>query len=212
MDWHILKVFGWILTACVSFASCKTQDSVPPIITLLGEDTIAVALYGTYAEQGARAIDEIDGPLEVSITGTVNSNSSGWYTLIYSATDNSGNVAMADRHIMVDAGLFVAGIYSGTDVCIGITSAVYIDTISVPVNEHNKIMFGRFAAYVNASVYATISGTTIQLPQQDVYCGFPSKLRTFSGFGSFTDSSVMINYTKVTNDTVITGVNTYIRQ
>jgi len=70
-------------------------DSTPPLITLNGSPTINMNLFSTYIEQGAIAIDNIDGDLTDSITisGSVNTNSPGTYFITYDVSDASGNTA-----------------------------------------------------------------------------------------------------------------------
>jgi hypothetical protein len=72
-----------------------TEDTTPPVITLIGASTINLNVGDTYNEQGATATDNQDGNLTASIviTGTVNTNSSGTYLVNYNVSDASGNAA-----------------------------------------------------------------------------------------------------------------------
>lgn len=76
-------------------------DTSPPFITLNGASSIQLYVNQTYTEAGARANDDIDGPIEVSITGTVNTSIAGVYTLTYSARDSAGNVSSVGRTITI---------------------------------------------------------------------------------------------------------------
>ncbi len=42
-------------------------NSTPPIITLNGDDNISIILGNSYKELGAKAIDDIDGEVNVTI-------------------------------------------------------------------------------------------------------------------------------------------------
>ncbi|AXG71264.1 pesticidal crystal protein Cry22Aa [Kordia sp. SMS9] len=71
------------------------QDSVPPIITLLGENPIQLVVNESYTDAGATAIDNVDGDLTdlIEVTGTVNTAVVGSYTLFYDVRDTAGNEA-----------------------------------------------------------------------------------------------------------------------
>ena len=79
------------------------NDTTPPVLTLLDGDKIS--LYEGYIliEPGYVAIDDVDGDItsEVVVTGTVNSNVLGVYTLTYSVSDSAGNKTEAKRVIEV---------------------------------------------------------------------------------------------------------------
>jgi hypothetical protein len=206
-------VFIIVLVLFLSI-SCHKSDNTCPTVTLNGADTMIVALKSAFVDPGATAVDDWDGKVEVIVTGNVNTNSSGQYTLTYTATDQAGNSAAKTRTVYVDAALYIAGYYSVTDIInLGDTSTYY-DTISASNIVLNKIHFVRFGNYDNANVYATIAGSTITVPQQDISCGAIGSvvLRTFSGAGNYNATEVVIHYTKVTNDTIVTGTGTYTRQ
>jgi len=77
------------------------KDTIFPVITLNGESYIQLTQTQTYQELGATATDNIDGNLEVTIDGEVNTTQSGVYTIIYSAIDSSGNVATIERTVKI---------------------------------------------------------------------------------------------------------------
>ena len=76
-------------------------NRIAPILTITGADTINLSVGDIYVEYGANAVDDIDGVVTVSIVGQVNTAKAGTYTLIYSATDSSGNKASGIRSIIV---------------------------------------------------------------------------------------------------------------
>ena len=57
-----------------------------PVITLNGESPLTVEAFTTFTDPGATAHDD-QGPLPVSVVGSVDVNSPGDYTLTYSATN-----------------------------------------------------------------------------------------------------------------------------
>ncbi|NLS14052.1 DUF5011 domain-containing protein [Vibrio sp. SM6] len=80
------------------------EDETPPVVTLVGPSTVRVQLGGVYTEQGATAQDNIDGAIEankVAISGQVDVNTVGNYTITYTATDAAGNVGTATRTVIV---------------------------------------------------------------------------------------------------------------
>ncbi|MFD2824375.1 immunoglobulin-like domain-containing protein [Lacinutrix iliipiscaria] len=71
-------------------------DTTAPIITLIGPDPLVIGDCSTYTELGAVVDDGCIGNIastNLVITGTVDTTILGTYTLTYSATDDSGNVA-----------------------------------------------------------------------------------------------------------------------
>lgn len=52
-------------------APSKVADTVPPVITLNGTASLELSQGETYVEQGASAIDNIDGQVTVTTVGTV---------------------------------------------------------------------------------------------------------------------------------------------
>jgi len=78
-----------------------TQDTIPPVITLHGEATMTLEQNVVYTELGATALDDVDGNVSVTISGTVNTAVVGTYTLTYMAQDSAGNEANITRTITV---------------------------------------------------------------------------------------------------------------
>ncbi|MEL0007931.1 MAG: immunoglobulin-like domain-containing protein, partial [Luminiphilus sp.] len=76
------------------------SDTTPPTVTLNGSGSITLEADATYTEEGATAVDSVDGTLDVEITGSVGS-APGRYTLTYTATDTAGNSAQVQRMVTV---------------------------------------------------------------------------------------------------------------
>lgn len=72
-----------------------------PHISLSGKKSIALTWGQAYQEQGATAIDDVDGSVPVTPRGQVNSEQPGNYTITYRAVDQRGNRAFAYRDITV---------------------------------------------------------------------------------------------------------------
>ncbi|PTX59712.1 putative secreted protein (Por secretion system target) [Kordia periserrulae] len=73
-----------------------TQDTVAPIITLLGDNPVQLFVNDTYTDAGATAIDNVDGDITdiIEVTGTVDTAVAGTYTIFYNVRDAAGNVAV----------------------------------------------------------------------------------------------------------------------
>jgi hypothetical protein len=71
-------------------------DTVPPVITLLGDPVINLLVGDTFADPGATARDNADGILTAAIVvgGTVTTAAPGTHHLTYDVTDSSGNDAV----------------------------------------------------------------------------------------------------------------------
>ena len=75
----------------------QVRDNTAPVITLNGANPLTIQQHGTYTEPGATA----DGGETVSITGSVNVDVLGNYTITYSAADNVGNSSAISRTVRV---------------------------------------------------------------------------------------------------------------
>ncbi|MDB6032602.1 MAG: uncharacterized protein JWM16_2940, partial [Verrucomicrobiales bacterium] len=84
-----------------SVATLTIVDMTAPVVTLSGSPTVIVECHGSFTDPGASALDACAGPLPVAISGAVNANVPGVYTLTYSATDPNGNVGTATRTVTV---------------------------------------------------------------------------------------------------------------
>ena len=73
------------------------------MLTLNGDESIYVLLHERYVEEGAKATDNCDGDLtsEITISGEVNTDKEGEYTLTYSVKDKSGNESSKTRKVYV---------------------------------------------------------------------------------------------------------------
>jgi len=85
-------------------------DTTKPVITLNGDNPQTLTRGDAYVEAGATATDDVDGAVDVNITGTVNSDVIATYTLTYTAKDSAGNTATQTRTVTVVAPLIPIGI------------------------------------------------------------------------------------------------------
>ncbi len=78
-------------------------DRIPPAITLLGGASLNLAAGEPFVDDGATAMDDIDGDVTASIvlSGSVNTTVVGTYRITYTATDRASNSAMVQRTVNV---------------------------------------------------------------------------------------------------------------
>lgn len=89
-------------TRTVTIVEATPTDQTAPVITLSGGNQTRT-VGETWSEPGFSASDNVDGDLtdQVVVTGTVNTNVPGTYTLTYSVTDAAGNTSTATRTVTV---------------------------------------------------------------------------------------------------------------
>jgi hypothetical protein len=202
-----------LFPALIALVSCSKTDSVKPVITLKGHnpDVVEWGSAVKYAEPGAVVTDDMDGAITYTVDSTVNMYSAGSYTLTYKAADAAGNETTETRTVIVDAALYLEGIFTVNNYIGSAFNAAYTDTLSV-TSTNNILEFKSFANYKNARVHATLTGTTISIPQQIDTCGTPPRSITFSGTGHFvSDTAFTINYTIVDTTALFTGHGEYLR-
>ena len=101
----------------VAGASDTSEDIVvisdvgAPIITLLGDTTINIALGGTFTDPGATATDDEDGDITANIVvggDVVDVNTAGTYIITYNVSDAAGNAATQRTRTVIVASDVVA--------------------------------------------------------------------------------------------------------
>ncbi|WP_152603845.1 immunoglobulin-like domain-containing protein, partial [Jejuia pallidilutea] len=78
-------------------------DTTAPIITLNGVASIYLNVGDIYVEQGATAVDDLDGDITANIViggDVVNTNIVGTYNVTYNVSDNAGNAAVQLNRIV----------------------------------------------------------------------------------------------------------------
>ena len=81
----------------------KVKDKTAPKISLKGENPKILKLNEKYQENGATAIDNIDGDLtnKIKISGEVDISKYGEYQIMYEVSDKSGNEISKIRKVIV---------------------------------------------------------------------------------------------------------------
>jgi len=128
-----------------------SEDLQKPIVSLIGADTIYLNNKQTYIEQGAIAIDNIEGDISSGIisSGNFKPNTPGTYYIDYTSCDCSGNCETERRTIIVEKYLepITILINNNQNTCIEAArnNADYVDPgaiayqLNPPVNHNNLI-------------------------------------------------------------------------
>ncbi|MFH1156510.1 MAG: DUF5011 domain-containing protein [Pseudomonadota bacterium] len=134
-------------------------DQIPPVITLVGENPFYLPLGKTFIDPGAVAVDNYDGNLTpgIVISGTVNSNGIGTYTLRYDVQDTSGNQAeQVTRTVIV----YKVGDYDELEIVLSGPNPITIYTDDKPYVDPG------YEVFLNNSI--AISGDAIVIGSNNV--------------------------------------------
>lgn len=222
MNKRISLIALMALTASAfTFTSCSKDDdddSTPPVVTLNGDPAPVLTLQTSYVDLGAIAIDNEDGQLVPTVTGTVNKDKVGSYTLTYSATDFSGNTGSALRTVTYENELESDPFEGSYDVTITGPGGpyTYSESLSVSTTLNNALEWSKFGNYSNANAKLNIffSGTQVTVPTQTIIAGTIPVARTFSGNGTQTGngsagSTIVLNIDETVNGVTDSFVYTY---
>ena len=78
-------------------------DTTRPVIIGVHNQTIVVG--GSFDPMaGVSAVDDVDGPVSVTVTGNYDINTAGNYTITYRASDSAGNIATETMTLVVEDG------------------------------------------------------------------------------------------------------------
>ena len=81
----------------------RYDDPIAPELTLAGDANITITAGSAYEEPGFSATDNCDGDLtaKVQVSGELNTDVAGTYTLTYTVSDNYNNTVSATRTVTV---------------------------------------------------------------------------------------------------------------
>ena len=80
------------------------EDTIPPVITILGANPATITAGSVYNDAGATCIDRVDGTLTPTLdSSSLDVNQAGLSTVTYSCADKSGNPAISvSRFVIVE--------------------------------------------------------------------------------------------------------------
>ena len=200
------------LLSGILIISCG-NDVRPPEITLNGKTNDTIELNTSYSEPGYTARDKKDGDItaKVMVSGSVNPNKTGDYSVKYEVIDKAGNLDKAERNVHVfNKADYLAGTYLVNEVVKGANPGQFTYTINAKGSETKNMQlelnnFGAYGIYVNVKV--DISGNNITIPLQ-YPTGMPSGSEgSISGNGEIENNRItkiefICNYSSGGNDTV----------
>lgn len=209
------------ISGALILTGCQKDDTTAPVVTLKGDASQTISLNSSYTDPGATAEDDEDGDISTNVTvsGTVNKDLAGTYTLTYSAADEAGNVGEATRTVIVkNDAENMEGTYNVVEkYASGSPDYSYTQVVTASKTVNNRITFNKFGDYTgNTNIYANVTGSTVDLPSQSAAnigtgsgtCDVAS--HTFSGTGSKTTSGFTINVTdQITSPASCAGTATY---
>ena len=102
--WHSATDAKYMLTITKECDIHKeAPDKTKPVIKLKGSSTITINVGDKFEDPGATAMDDKDGDLtdKIKVSGTVNTNRVGTYTITYTVKDKAGNEASVKREVKV---------------------------------------------------------------------------------------------------------------
>jgi hypothetical protein len=176
------KIFLFlIICGSVGFLSCNKEEinntetkvgisdvTVYPTFTMKGEEFMSMVKGGTFTDPGVTATEGTT-PLQVTTTGTVNTNTVGVYEIVYSATNKDGFSGSVTRTVAVlpsaeNAGVDISGKYSN------VGTFAYTATIQklAPGFYVSDNIWGGGSAAVIASYLFTVDGTNIIIPKNSI--------------------------------------------
>jgi len=83
----------------------ENADTVPPVITILGNNPAEVEIGASYVDLGATALDDVDGERFIDTLGdVVDTSTDGTHIVTYTARDVAGNTATGTRTVIVGTG------------------------------------------------------------------------------------------------------------
>lgn len=225
MKKQILLAAAVIFSAGMIFITgCKKDDTTGPVITLTGSATDNSILNATYADPGATAEDDEDGPVDVTsdFSTVFNKDIAGNYTITYTATDAAGNESTETRTVTVyNEAKDWAGTYLKANIVDSVfsnpTYTTYVQLyawqnnmiVTASTTENKKLFFSPFSDYSNIAASQTIYGTittstAINITSQVASCGTPQVNHTFQGTGSVMSTSPF-TFRLVTSDNTTSG-------
>lgn len=69
------------------------QDTIAPVINLVGSNNIDVEIDTTYTLPNVTATDAVDGNVALTVSGTVDTSTLGTYIITWNCSDSAGNAA-----------------------------------------------------------------------------------------------------------------------
>jgi len=132
------------------------DNTVAPVLTLLGAETITINIGEAFTDPGVTALDETDGDLTAEITtvSDLDTNVAATYTVTYSVIDADGNSASISRTVIVrsqpsEVTVLQSRVSAGSDDAKERAGSVYLTSSDLELvfdNNYLQIIGLRFSA------------------------------------------------------------------
>ncbi len=97
LDTNLGSDCGWVdqVTFGAAEGEGEGEDTIQPVLTLIGDAHVTIDCLGTYWDDGATAYDDVDGDISawVETYEDVDTSVPGSYEISYNVADSSGNWA-----------------------------------------------------------------------------------------------------------------------
>jgi hypothetical protein len=94
------RVLSVLIVLLFMLCSCNT-DKVPPVVEIEGPSIIELSLGEKYIDEGASAIDDVDGDVEITLEENIEFFNAGEHEIKYIAVDSAGNSAESVRKVVI---------------------------------------------------------------------------------------------------------------
>jgi hypothetical protein len=111
--------FAMAMTIALLYG-CGEFDKEPPVIRLIGLDTLNLGIGETFTDPGAIAFDKRDLDIsdDIQLSGDISSTQLGYQEVRYTVTDRAGNTGTAKRFIrIVQSVASLSGLYTSSNNC-----------------------------------------------------------------------------------------------
>lgn len=192
--------------------SCKKSDSTSsetdktnPVISLIGDSDLSIALGGNTSDPGATANDNIDGDISTSISSdwntAVDQSKTGSYVVNYTVSDKAGNKGTAKRNVTVKS---MASSY------LGVYKSILSTSFGSSSQQDATITLGNsptqlkiFPFYIGYTLHADLVG----LLNNEIVFDWNDQSANFKGTGTITNGGK--NITLIGNITTTSGSQTF---
>jgi len=211
---HSAGTYSYTLTVSDDFDSSSDDvvvtvidDTEPPVITLLGDNPLNLGLYLEYVEPGASAEDVCEGEIIPVVTGSIDINTPGSYTLTYTATDAGGNASSADRIVEV-VNTAPTVVNAVTEVVLSFGDALLsldIDLATVFADvDVNDVLSYSFTSSNAAIADVSLSGSILSISALDLG-GSNVSISATDPWGAYVTSyfSIVVNVTSTLGDALL---------
>ncbi|HOO68116.1 MAG TPA: DUF5011 domain-containing protein, partial [Bacilli bacterium] len=126
----------------------NSSDVTAPVLTLLGDSTVTIAVGTEFEDPGYTATDDYDGDITSSVvrSGNVDISTAGEYEITYAVSDSAGNTTSITRKIVVEE-------YNDLDISVG--SILDSVTPSISLKGANAYCLVKGTKYVEPGAIAT---------------------------------------------------------